>query len=761
MSVLLSSTIVLAIGVGAAQTDPSIDAIVTRLDEAVTLLFEELPVEASGLTCRFGLPTDGQRRRARRVAREMFELTEQAELATQQAIRDLESRRDPQTRALADRLGDERNGRLPFLRGVAACLHADFNLEDPSTRGPLYVLAGARLEPLADLLPGRLGGLARLYAGLARLGAGHDDRAAALLERAASTPAASPADVFTARMGLVLIAEAADGPRAGLEALDRFEIPGDELLFAVLAADQRFRLLTTLALDATGDRRRMLVADAYRSYLDLLEGDDAGRVRDVVTARLVEVVDADAPFEILAGLVVVARARQLAGRPDTRRQGIALFETLLESDRLDPTDRADTLLGLARAQLAEDPSAAASRFLQLGREHPASRHAERAIELAATISAERHRAAPFEPRRRAALRATLELLLDRYRHLPTADAWRYHAGCLALDEGRYDDALAVFETIPAQAEHRPDARVRMVETRRGQAAAAGRPGLWRRVMETAEAVETELRQMLARAGGEQAAQLEAMLVSLALLRAEALVAVGEPEEALELIDRTVPSEDPASLLVRISVYESLGRDAETRETLHRLCEIAGDRAGPILGDLIRARLTRLEQDPPIDTEPQAAGILLPAAMLLDDWLRTAAGEHTRLRLIAADAFRLADRCDEALRLYGRLRADHGDAREVLRGQADCLFAAGEDARAMTLYTRLSVGLGPDDEVFWLAQLRMLQILDRTGRNTHRIAPHIQQLRGKDEELGGERFRVQFERLLRKDRGEGLGGGHQP
>ena len=46
---------------------------------------------------------------------------------------------------------------------------------------------------------------------------------------------------------------------------------------------------------------------------------------------------------------------------------------------------------------------------------------------------------------------------------------------------------------------------------------------------------------------------------------------------------------------------------------------------------------------------------------------------------------------------------------------------------------------------------MLQILDRAGRNTTRIAPHIRQLRARDPDLGGERFRRAFEVLENKYR----------
>ena len=69
---------------------------------------------------------------------------------------------------------------------------------------------------------------------------------------------------------------------------------------------------------------------------------------------------------------------------------------------------------------------------------------------------------------------------------------------------------------------------------------------------------------------------------------------------------------------------------------------------------------------------------------------------------------------------------------------------------MSIYKRISVGTaGQPGDHYWQSQLRMLQILSRSGRNTHRIAPHIQRLRQIDPGLGGERFRREFERLERE------------
>lgn len=66
------------------------------------------------------------------------------------------------------------------------------------------------------------------------------------------------------------------------------------------------------------------------------------------------------------------------------------------------------------------------------------------------------------------------------------------------------------------------------------------------------------------------------------------------------------------------------------------------------------------------------------------------------------------------------------------------------------YRRLGRGepgdLVPDD-VWWQAQLRQLLILEKVGRSLDRIAPRVERLRLVDEQLGGPRFKEQFETLV--------------
>ncbi len=96
---------------------------------------------------------------------------------------------------------------------------------------------------------------------------------------------------------------------------------------------------------------------------------------------------------------------------------------------------------------------------------------------------------------------------------------------------------------------------------------------------------------------------------------------------------------------------------------------------------------------------------------------------------------------------------------VLLGAADArvLAAAASDAAtpgdsedlaaAMAAYRRLAADRDAAGPVrWWTAQLRMLQILDRTGRNPGSIGPRIERLRLEDPGFGDPRLRRAFEAL---------------
>ncbi len=667
-------------------------------DQAQDLFYLVLPAESSGLVTRFGLPTPAQLDRARRVARLMHDLADRAEMTLEQLILDTESGRGGGLDQSV--LETERNRRIPFLRGIAACLHADFNVEEPRGRKPLYAIARSRLEPVSDLLPDRFAATAQLYAGLAMLGVAEYDAAAKMFRDVSTDPLARRDDVFAARMALVRCRAAADLQDA-LNGLD--EIETDELLFRVLVADERFRLL----------QRQGRVADAFGAYLEL---------GSIGFPRLVRVAGPDTPLDRLPLLVTVARAGNLAATPGKRAEAIELYERLLGTDRLDETAGAATMFGLARAYLdAGEPAAAVRQLMTLAAMYPASSQAEPSIELAASLAAELNRLAPGHAGRRALFREVLEILLGRYPNLATVDHWRYRAGCLALDERRYEDAIRFFETVAVDAEVRADALYRRVESLRA----------W-----TASMPAGDMRLLLARRLMQAATEAEAAFPDrrsmLTRCRAEALLALDDPAGALAALP--AGDDDEFAVLTRIEAYRALGRRDEMTRELQRLVDMTGPRAGAALVAMF---------------ENVDASELLPLARAAKRWLDLH-GDNETLQLAAADAYRLSGHLDDALGLYNELLANHPDALEVLYGRAECLFELGEYKEAMEHYRRLAFATTAAlDEHYWQSQLRMLQILRRTGRNTHRIAPYVQQLRDRHPDLGGELYQRQFERLLQE------------
>jgi hypothetical protein len=729
-------------------------------DQATDLLLVLLPINSTELTCLFGLPSPDKRARAQRAARQMSAVAAEAELEIERSILALESAPgfadDIAARMKRLRLAEgERDRRIPFLRGAAACLEAALDGGDPARDEALYRLAAERLQSVLPLLSGRPADLARLYAGLALRGLGDYEAARAVLDAPAPTPRADPIDVFAIRMAQVTISAARAGPTAGIDALDALAQSynrADDLFFRVIIADQHFLLHRDAARHADAAQRRELLVRAFDAYLDLLEappGPDAQAIRVIVLDRLTRAVGADTPLDRLAGIVSVARAMQLAAQAETRGQAIALFNRLLERGDLEAAARAEAMFGLAKALLADEQlHPAAQRFSQLAREHPAARYAEQAMVLAATIAAELYRRTPGDAEA-GLLRFTLDLLLERYPNLASIDRWRFAAASLALAEGRYERAVGLFEQIPPNAGQWLEAQLERTGTLRSWATdgvdADLAPRRWQDVLDAADAVEPAVRRALAAADDPaKTRELRDDLAVLSVFRAEARLALGDAPGALEALERVGDDCSLAAdaVLTRIDAYAALGRSDAIEREIERLPDVAGPRAGDILAAMLAAR--RETQDPQRE--------LVPVARALVRWLPTTSDDgvdRTRLELAAADAFRAAEHWREALGLYDDLLSRYPHALEVLLGRAECLFGLGNDhlADAMQLYKRIaSATAGRGDDHYWQSQLRMLQILSRTDRNTQRIAPHIQRLRQKDPALGGERFRREFERL---------------
>jgi hypothetical protein len=749
-------------------------------DQAADLLFVVYPIEATALSAEYGLPTDSQRQRASRVAAEMIDLMDEAEIAIQEAIMNLESQpgyeNDIALQLQRRRLArDERDRRIPFLLGVAACLHAEFNLADPSQRMERLRLAADLLSTLADELEGAVRTRARLYAARALARLGRSDECAALLDDVLNGPDASRTDLFAARMIDAIREQEVNGHEAALAMLASMQRDyenADGMFFRLLVADRRFLILRGVAERVGAAEREQAYVDAFAAYTDLLDADfgvPRGTLQSIVFERLTNAAGPETPADRLPPIVKVARAERLTRDPETLQQGIDLFNEAIEHGGLDERTRAIGRFGLARALHAADRrKEAADLFLALAADHPTDPQAERAVEIAATILADLHRADPRDATVESSLGEAISLLLAKYPTSNAIDQWRLFAGEHRLRRGRFDEARDALNAIPMGSPEWLASRVALAEVTREEVRVehdgAKRAALNERLR--AEAVEARNLIVPTRdreADRDRARALNDELARLDVLEAEALLDLGRAAEAIERLAGFGPhAEVPRSLLaealsLRVKALHRAGRVSEAAGEVRRFLGEIPDRIGEIAPDMldalkadVEAIVDRGDQDA---ARRKAVDELVPLAQELEAWMRgRAIGDHSAalLRIRIGDAYRLGAMWTEALGQYDSALLLLPDTLEATLGRAECLLALDRLAESIEAFKRIAASTRAErGESFWLAELRLLQILDRADRNTRQIAPRIAQLRQLDPTLGGERLRVAFEALLLK------------
>jgi tetratricopeptide (TPR) repeat protein len=756
-------------------------------DQASDIFFELLPIDALNLTAMFGLPDAQQRQRAAAAAARMHKAASDAETAVDASIRALEAspgyERDIPMQQLRRNLAEiERDRRIPFLRGIAAILNADLNIVDAAQRTREYELAARLLGPLVESLEAQPQLQARLYEGLALAKLGRTDDARSRFAAVAGDAAAQPTEVFAARMGGVIGIATAKGIAAGLEALGSVEpryVEPEALFFRVLIADRRFLMRRDAALGAGASERPRLLTEAFAAYTDLLKTQyppgsvPRDALRSIVFSRLVTAAATpNLPLDQLPPIVAIAQADALSRDSATREQAIMTLEGVLAGAAAAPEDRAAALFVLGRALYEHDQFLlAAQRFAELAREHPADAQAERAIELAATLAEDEHRRVPGDAQATQLLRETLDLLLSRYPNLTSIDRWRYSAGALALEQQRFDDAAHLFAQVTPDAPLYADANFMAALTARDKAAAkagsAPDRALHQQSLDATDRVQPIVQRALEAATDEsRRSALRYDLGMLRVYRAEATLALGRAQEALGMLANVESEQDidvaviGEAMKVRINAYQTLRKPDEALSDLKRFVHNSPQQAGAVLQPMLASLRSDvhglIDNDRAEEARELADRALLPAAKTLQEWLQTPAADDLEpaqaalLQQYAGDALRFSGQFDEALTMYDRLLREQPNNAELLLGKAECLFELGEEQRwseAMTIYKRLgasgpAVGAG----TYWLAQLRMLQILDKTNRNTQQILPRIERLRQSDATFGGERYRRGFEAL---------------
>lgn len=748
-------------------------------DQAADLLLLQYPHGATWLTVEFGLPSSAQLDRARRIAREVNELASEAELAIAELIINLEGQPgysdDLSLQLKRRRLArEERDRRVPYLRGVGAYLHATLNVTDRLEQRAAFELALELLAPLAGELEGLLRPRARLYAGLALFRLGRFDEADEAFRTVAGDKEATMSDVFAARLGGALNRAASRGPAAGLEALDSIEeryADADGFFFRVLIADRRFLLQKALAEQATAAERPRLMARAFAAYTDLLSRDmgvPADTVRSVVLAKLAAAGE-DAPLESLPPIATVARGETLARDAATRAKGIDMLEEALRRTDLDQPTRAVAAFALGRALAADHRwLEAARRFEQVAREFPTDRQAEAAIELAASILADVLTVAPDSAEAAAQYESTLAMLLQRYPTLKSVERWRFEAGRLRFERGDLAGAREHFAAVAPGSATWAESRFMLAAITRAEALAekdqSRHPARSDAALLQIEKSRVAIRE--AQSGERDASRLAALsnlLDLLTLHEAEMHLLAGRASDALAVLESLGTPSDRAllgeSMSLRLKAYHALGRSADVLREVTRFLDSIPDQAGAVVPSMLAAlqddveRL--LDEGRSDEARRRAERDLLPLAEALSAWLTSAsldAAQQLPLRIRLGDAFRAAGVFDRALPLYEASLAASPGTLQAVFGRADCLFGLARYEEAMNEFRRISASRRESrDRFYWHAELRMLEILDRVNRNSEQIRPRIDRLRQMDPSLGGPRFRPTFDSLANKHR----------
>jgi tetratricopeptide (TPR) repeat protein len=741
------------------------------LDQASDLYFESLAGDGTDVVILYGLPTREQRERARRVADAMHACVRDADRAIADVMPDLGTSR-PALREWYVR--EERERRIPLLEGVADIVLAIAGPSDrakPLTNPRTWFARGAdTIEPLGLRLGGRQANLAQIYLARALSELDELDAAEARLRAISADAMLDPRQSFLVKLGLVDILGRRDGPAAALREVDEFERThaGSELFYRLILADMRARW--THAATPVHDARSMRAV--YQPYLDLMANEPPvtrAALRDVIVERLEVLITADLPVASTPVIITMALANRELISNDTRAAGIERVRTLLKQPGLSPDEIVDAMFMLATA--AQDDGRlrdAADRLLQIAREHPASRRAEVSVELGVAIASMIAGDPKARPDDLTRLRSGLELLLTTYPNLKNINRWREASGQLALREGRFEEALDAFDSVTVGSALWHASQMDRVRVRRAwadQVPAGERPGRLREVLREADTVRPALQRSAEGSVAQDRAVCARLLKELDLVEAEVRLLLGEPRIAVALVTPHVADHDlppdvlGRALYIKIQAHRALDEFSEARASLESFAQTSPGRVATVVHpmlDTLNADYERLrDQRRDDEAAALAQAEILPLTEIIAEIVAEPAPALARA---IADGERHAGAFARALARYEELLKAYPNASELLIGRAECLFALTGDgdakdprlAEAMRLYRRIAAsGEESIGAEWWLSQLRMLQILDRIGRNTQKIRPQIATLRLRDASLGGPRYEPHFLALERR------------
>lgn len=667
----------------------------------------------------YGLAGAEARQRVRATVRDMLVAAERAEQVAKATLAREGDAAPP--REVADRLAHvERPRRIPLLRSLAEVLQVEVGEFESAKRRTMAESAIARVETLLPELDDRTASVVARYAGLAAARI-EDERAANRLltlarERAGEDEAlVTLADLAALRAAGLLRGPGPAADAAGL--LGRGGSPARRLALAELEARLRRQQQQGEAGVQPGPDAGTPPSwtSPFTRLLQDGSPESAAALRDAAIARLARVESegmALPPSEPM-GLLGLTQHRLDTGAPADDL--LAALEAVRARPLTPASVRAAATRAVAGIEMArENWAEAADRFVTLAAEHPQDPAAKPAIEAGVRILRELDRAADGrDPPIRQRLESALQLATERFAASDDHRLWSLERRVLAL-EAQADGRTTA---TPPPPEHVPE--------------------------------------------GAESASLQARGVAAAAWLA---VQAGDMAEAERLLRQAPVPEGPAAarrrLQARVAAMASLDRDL-----------LADPEIGPVAGrdaELLRRVVVeriaalRPEQAWPVEAVAAAAsGEARRLAAVLERLQSTDAADW----LLAGDMLRLGGEHAEAVRAYERSLAIQADTREALLGKAESLRVLAQDdalREAMAIYRRVAAGdeMNTDparrDHVWWLCQLRQLQVLQAAGRFDERASMRLNRLRAVDPGLGGPAFAPAFAALPTGDRGSAAG-----
>lgn len=731
---------------------------VMKIDHALDIFIYEWNLGRSGDTVLLGRPTELQQQAAKKTAAKMYIAAVQAKQAIEDAIITLESDRqfssDVDMRRLRRSLAQvHRDQRAQLIWSFSAIAHAIIN--QPADRQSLLQEAVLLLQELLSVLTPDWTEEARLYLARALLEL-HQPREALQVLGLRFEQSPKQEDVQYQLRGLLIEGlaqlELGELAQARVSASNAIEIAQTNAE-SLLAADLIYRVLVAEKKDPDLAYVKLRNRAFKVGHLELAE---QALNRLVIKQSLSTKQQARASMHATS---LLARGLSRSQDPSSFAGAALDLQGLLTRDDLTIEDRARALELLGRLALAQDRTEQGIELLlQRAQQEPMNQARLQAFSLALESALTYAASQPEDNQAQLLFRKALALAI-KDKELPELNRWRVEAARLALAEGRNEDVLAHTASMTDQGYAAEQSYFR---------ASAILASSGNGVLNT-EQVDQVLEEALA-----ELEQLEADQNNMSIWRrqltldnTQRLLAMGRTKEALQQVHQVEPI-DSAVLSFVVLGNLDLEEHTKANEAMQLLVERDLYSAIALLEQLIEMKSSNIEgQGLNARQLVQEELPLVPYQDLVDRVYGVARQGYKLSEARRRQLARLlltAGRFDQAVPAYQELVKASPRDRELVLGLAESLWRLSgsrlsqdqvkELATSLAYYKQISASINSpptpsQEDLFWLAQLRSLQILDRAGRNTGQIAPRVNQLRLIDGGLGALVFEDAFVRLVNK------------